>query len=311
MTKLRPFYEDIEAHYDVENSIEFFSLWLDETLGYTCGYWPRPNMTSAEAQIAKFDLALGKLGLEPGMTLLDIGCGWGAGLIRAYEKYDVNVIGLTISPSQYEYTKKKLAALDGKRKAEVVLQGWEEYEGKVDRIVSVGAFEHFRVERHGAFFEKAYSMLPEDGKMLLHCIVGYSRAALEQMGLWQVDRNLIRYTHLIRNYIFPGAELVDPQSIVSEAAKAKFRCDMIQPLGLHYGKTLDVWLENFMAKKDEIIALSSPELYQIYINYLAGSAHYFRTGHINIAQFTLTKKPLPWLETPPNTPPFVFKSWNS
>ncbi|EFV13172.1 class I SAM-dependent methyltransferase [Segniliparus rugosus] len=298
MTKLRPFYEDIEAHYDVENSNEFFSLWLDPTMMYTCAYFPRPNMTLEEAQLAKIDLALDKLNLQPGMTLLDIGCGWGSVLVRAYEKYDVNVIGLTISPSQYEYTKNRLAKLQGARKAEVLLQGWEEFEGHADRVVVIGAFEHFRKERHAAFFEKINRVLPEDGSALVHTIVSYSRQALVEMGLWKVDRDVIYYTHLIRKHIFPGAELVDPQSVVSDAFKEGFRCDLLQPLGLHYAKTLDMWLTEFVAHKDKIIDLASKEVYERYVQYLEWSGHYFRRGNINVVQFTLTKQPPAWLQLP-------------
>jgi cyclopropane-fatty-acyl-phospholipid synthase len=126
-------------------------------------------------QAAKYDLALSKLDLEPGMTLLDVGCGWGACLVRAVEKYDVNVIGITLSKNHYQYSKAALANLSTNRKVEARLQGWEEFDDKVDRIVSVEAFDAFKKERYRAFFEKAYDVLPDNGRMLLHSIMTYTQ----------------------------------------------------------------------------------------------------------------------------------------
>ncbi|WP_155725998.1 class I SAM-dependent methyltransferase, partial [Mycobacterium avium] len=139
--------------------------------------------TLEEAQTAKFDLALGKLNLEPGMTLLDIGCGWGGALKRALEKYDVNVIGITLSRNQFEYSKKLLAGFPTDRNIEVRLQGWEEFDDKVDRIVTIGAFEAFKMERYSAFFDRAYDILPDDGRMLLHTILTYTQKQQHERGV--------------------------------------------------------------------------------------------------------------------------------
>ena len=108
MSKLTPFYAESQATYDVSD--DFFALFLDPTMAYTCAYFERDDMTLEEAQTAKYDLALSKLNLEPGMTLLDVGCGWGACLVRAVEKYDVNVIGITLSKNQYERSRAELAS---------------------------------------------------------------------------------------------------------------------------------------------------------------------------------------------------------
>src|SRR6202012_4331804 len=138
MPELKPYYEESQSIYDISD--EFFALFLGPTMGYTCAYFDRDDMTLEEAQIAKFDLALGKLNLEPGMTLLDIGCGWGGALVRAVEKYDVNVIGITLSRNQFKYSKAKLAGIPTSRNIEVRLQGWEEFDDKVDRIGRTRAF---------------------------------------------------------------------------------------------------------------------------------------------------------------------------
>src|SRR5438128_3488448 len=172
---LRPHFEDVQAHYDLSD--EFFNLFLDPSRTYSCAYFERDDMTLEEAQMAKADLALGKLHLEPGMTLLDVGCGWGSTMMRAIEKYDVNVIGLTLSRNQAGYAQKTLDEMDpppGRepRTREVRLAGWEEFDQPVDRIVSIGAFEHFGHDRYDDFFQMANKSLPDDGVMLLHTITG-------------------------------------------------------------------------------------------------------------------------------------------
>src|SRR6185437_10584258 len=113
---LKPHFENVQAHYDLSD--EFFRLWLDPTQTYSCAYFERDDMTLEQAQLAKLDLALGKLGLQPGMTLLDVGCGWGGAVVRAVEKYDVIVIGITLSRNHYERSKARLAAIPTARHAE-------------------------------------------------------------------------------------------------------------------------------------------------------------------------------------------------
>ncbi len=173
--KLRPHFEDVQAHYDLSD--EFFRLFLDPSQTYSCAYFERDDMTLEEAQQAKVDLALGKLGLQPGMTLLDVGCGWGSTMRRAIEKYDVNVIGLTLSKNQAGYVQKTLDAIDSPRTKEIRLAGWEQFNEPVDRIVSIGAFEHFGHDRYDDFFKLAHQILPDDGVMLLHTITALTRHA--------------------------------------------------------------------------------------------------------------------------------------
>src|ERR1700730_4789245 len=145
VTELRPYYEESQATYDISD--EFFSLFLDPNMVYTCAYFKNDDMTLEEAQIAKLDLALDKLNLEPGMTLLDVGCGWGGAVVRAVEKYDVNVIGITLSRNPDERSKARRAAIPTPRGAEARLQGWVEFDEKVDRIITFEAFDAFKKER--------------------------------------------------------------------------------------------------------------------------------------------------------------------
>lgn len=286
MTGLEPYYEESQSIYDVSD--EFFALFLDSTMGYTCAYFERDDMTLEEAQIAKFDLALGKLNLEPGMTLLDIGCGWGGALKRAVEKYDVNVIGITLSRNQFEYSKNKLAGLSTDRNIEVRLQGWEEFEDKVDRIVTIGAFEAFKYERYPAFFERSYDILPDDGRMLLHTILTYTQKQQHERGV-AITMSDLRFMRFIGQEIFPGGQLPAQEDIFKFGEEAGFSVERVQLLQKHYERTLNIWAANLEANKDRAIAIQSQEVYDRYMHYLTGCENFFRRGISNVGQFTLVK----------------------
>ena len=126
---------------------------LDPTQTYSCAYFERDDMTLEEAQLAKIDLALGKLGLEPGMTLLDVGCGWGSTMMRAIEKYDVNVVGLTLSENQKAHVETVFAKSDSPRTKRVLLKGWEQFDEPVDRIVSHRRVRAFRLRPLGRLLQ--------------------------------------------------------------------------------------------------------------------------------------------------------------
>ncbi|HME79431.1 MAG TPA: class I SAM-dependent methyltransferase, partial [Mycobacterium sp.] len=197
---LTPDYETSQSIYDLND--DFFALFLGPTMGYTCAYFDRDDMTLDEAQVAKFDLALGKLNLEPGMTLLDVGCGWGGALDLALQKYDVNVIGITLSRHQHQYTTERLAKVSTSRSVDIGLQGWEEFDQPVDRIVSIGAFEAFTKRRYGAFFETAYRLLPADGRMLLHTILTHPPSYWAPHGI-AITMSDLRFMRFIGQEIFP------------------------------------------------------------------------------------------------------------
>ena len=283
---LTPYYEESQSIYDVSN--DFFALFLGPTMGYTCGYYEREDMNLEESQIAKFDLALGKLDLEPGMTLLDVGCGWGGALELAVQKYDVNVIGITLSKAQSEFARERLAKLDTKRSIEVRLQGWEEFDEPVDRIVSIGAFEAFKVERYPLFFDKAYKLLPDGGRMLLHTILAHTQKFFRDNGI-KVTISDLKFMQFIEAEIFPGGRLPAVEDIEQLAADSGFVLERVHLLREHYARTLDMWAANLLATRDEAIAITSPEIYERYMKYLTGCADFFRRGITNIGQFTLVK----------------------
>lgn len=283
---LTPYYEESQSIYDVSN--DFFALWLGPTMGYTCGYYERDDMTLEESQNAKFDLALGKLNLQPGMTLLDVGCGWGGALERAVQKYDVNVIGITLSKEQSEFARARLAALDTDRSIDVRLQGWEEFDEPVDRIVSIGAFEAFKVERYPLFFERAYSILPSDGRMLLHTILAHTQKFFRDNGI-KLTLSDLKFMQFIGTEIFPGGRLPAVEDIEVLAADSGFTLERVHLLRPHYARTLDMWAANLEATRAEAIAITDQETYDRYMKYLTGCADFFRRGITNIGQFTLVK----------------------
>ena len=285
-TDLTPYYEESQSIYDISN--DFFALFLGPTMGYTCGYYERDDMTLDESQLAKFDLALGKLGLEPGMTLLDVGCGWGGAMEVAVQKYDVNVIGITLSKAQSEFARARLAKLDTGRSMEVRLQGWEEFDEPVDRIVSIGAFEAFKAERYPLFFQRAYKILPSDGRMLLHTILAHTQKFFRDNGV-KLTISDLKFMRFIGTEIFPGGQLPAVEDIEQLADGAGFTLERVHLLQPHYARTLDMWADNLAANRDRAVAITSEEVYDRYLRYLTGCADFFRRGITNIGQFTLVK----------------------
>ncbi|QEN12643.1 cyclopropane mycolic acid synthase family methyltransferase [Mycolicibacterium sp. ELW1] len=279
--------KEVQFHYDISN--DFFKLWQDPTQTYSCAYFERDDMTLEEAQMAKVDLSLGKLGLEPGMTLLDIGCGWGSTIQRAVEKYDVNVIGLTLSENQKQHIEQnRFPNIDTSRSMEVRLQPWEEFDGKVDRIVSIGAFEHFGFNKYDDYFKKTFSWMPDDGVMLLHTIIIPEDEEIKAKKL-PLTMSRVRFIKFIMDEIYPGGRLPLASMVRQHAVTAGYDVTREQHLQAHYARTLDTWAANLEAKKDEAIAITSEEIYERFDKYLTGCADLFRNGYTDICQFTCEK----------------------
>jgi cyclopropane-fatty-acyl-phospholipid synthase len=289
---LKPNVEHIKSHYDLSN--DFFGLWLEPTMTYSCAYFEREDMSLEEAQRAKIDLALGKLGLRPGMTLLDIGCGWGSTMRRAVERYDVNVSGLTLSQNQLAHNRQKFAEMGSGRSKEVRLQGWEQFHDPVDRIVSLGAFEHFAAgigtyERYADYFKMCYDVMPDDGVMLLHSIVVPTAEQGQQLGL-KTTMSLLRFIKFILTEIFPGGRLPQVDIVDEYATAAGFEITRHHHIGKNYVPTLDSWAKALEAHKEEAIAIQSEQVYQRYLKYLTGCRELFRDGYTDVCQFTMVKR---------------------
>jgi cyclopropane-fatty-acyl-phospholipid synthase len=278
---------EVQFHYDISN--EFFKLWQDPNQVYSCAYFERDDMTLEEAQLAKIDLALGKLGLQPGMTLLDIGCGWGATIMRAVEKYDVNVIGLTLSENQKQHIEGHwFTNSTSDRKMEVRLQPWEDFSGEVDRIVSIGAFEHFGFNKYDDYFKNTFDWLPDDGVQMLHTITIPEDEEIKAKKL-PLTMSRVRFIKFIMDEIYPGGRLPLASMVKAHAVKAGYTVTREQHLQPHYVKTLDTWAANLESKKDEAIAITSEEVYERFLKYLTGCADLFRLGYTDVVQFTCTK----------------------
>ncbi|MGP4054814.1 cyclopropane mycolic acid synthase family methyltransferase [Mycobacterium sp. 4D054] len=283
---LTPHFDDVQAHYDLSD--EFFRLFLDPSQTYSCAYFEREDMTLEEAQLAKVDLALGKLGLEPGMTLLDVGCGWGSVMMRAVESYDVDVVGLTLSANQKAHVERLFAESGDSRRKRVLLTGWEQFDEPVDRIVSIGAFEHFGFDRYDDFFAMAARALPEDGVMLLHTITALTMPQMTERGM-PLTFEVARFVKFILTEIFPGGRLPSIEKVEQHARPAGFDLTRTQSLQPHYARTLDCWAAALRSRRDEAIAVQSEEVYDRYMHYLTGCAKGFRVGYIDVNQFTLAK----------------------
>ena len=285
-TKMRPLFEEIQAHYDLSDV--FFGLFQDPSRTYSCAFFEREDMTLEEAQIAKIDLALDKLDLQPGMTLLDIGCGWGSTMKRAIEVYDVNVVGLTLSRNQCAYSQQLLAAIDTHRSRQVFLRGWEEFDEPVDRIVSIEAFEAFGKARYKPFFDMAYGVLPADGRMILETIFTHPPSHWSTVGI-PITMKDLRFMVFIAKEIFPAGAVPSLDDIQEFSHSAGLTLGQSQLMNSHYVRTLDIWAENLAARREEAITSTSEEVYERYRRYLTGCADFFRRGITEVGQFTLTK----------------------
>jgi cyclopropane-fatty-acyl-phospholipid synthase len=263
--------ENAGFHYEFSN--DFYALWLDPSMTYSCAYFEPSDSTLKQAQMAKVDLALRKVDLRPGHRLLDIGCGWGATAARAVERYGATAVGLTLSHNQREYAMTRVKrGID----LDYRLQGWETYEEPADRIVSFGAFEHFTSPKYPAFFARCAKLLPPDGRLLLQTItVGKPSHSFE----------LLRFAYFLHKELFQRAELPRIEQVVGPAREAGLELLHAESLRPHYVRTIEAWIDNLHHHRARAIELTSADLYEKFLIYLEGSARYFRTGETNIYQF--------------------------
>ncbi len=260
-TSLQADFASVQAHYDLSD--DFFRLFLDPSLTYSCARFVDPGMSLADAQRAKIDTTLDKCELRPGLTLLDIGCGWGAAARRARERHDVSVIGLTLSQNQYQHDR---ALADGRPGLDFRLQGWETFTEPVDRIVSIGAFEHFGRAKYSDFFARCRSLLPASGVLLLHTIT---------LGKPSKSFAFLRFVHFMSMKIFPGGDVPSPEVVLESARRGGFEAVHIESLRSHYARTLDYWAENLLAAREKAIEMVGESTFGIYRKYLTDFAGFF------------------------------------
>ncbi|PTB96574.1 cyclopropane-fatty-acyl-phospholipid synthase, partial [Marinobacter sp. Z-F4-2] len=256
-----------EAHYDLGN--EFYGAMLDSRMTYTCGYWKDADNLE-EAQAAKLDLICRKLGLQPGMRLLDIGCGWGSLMAYAAENYGVEAVGVTISQEQADWATAKYPHLS----LDFRLMDYRDIDEKFDRIASVGMFEHVGPKNYRTYMEVAHRCLNPGGLFLLHTIGKNLRNSYPDP--W------------INKYIFPNGELPSIGQI-GDAVDELFVVEDLHNFGADYDKTLMAWHENFEKAWPRFQGEFSERFYRMWRYYLLSCAGAFRARDIQLWQWVLAK----------------------
>jgi len=267
----------VNYHYD--HPAEFWRLWLDETLSYSCAYFQSAEDSLAAAQKAKLDYICRKLRLRPGMRLLDMGCGWGALIIHAATHYGVEAVGLTVSPEQAQVARQRIAQAGMDQRCRVEVEdffAWREPAG-FDRIASVGAAEHVSESRLEDYFRLAFASLRAGGQFLHHAI---TRTPSVQ------DRPGRSFSH---RYVFPDYFLATIGQTTRAAEAAGFEVRDVESLREHYALTLRDWLRRFEAAQGELQKLTDELSYLVFRLYLAGSAYEFQSGRMNLHQSLLGK----------------------
>lgn len=253
---------NVAHHYDLGN--EFYKLFLDENMLYSCAYFRNPEETLEQAQRNKLRLLAAKLCLRPGMKVLDIGCGWGDLALYLAQLEDVEVLGVTLSKEQQALAteRAKKAGLDKRVRFE--LRDYRDVDETFDRIVSVGMFEHVGVSHYDEFFKKLNALMPDDGLAVLHSIGHMSPPGMASAWL--------------RKYIFPGAYSPALSEVFEVVEQNSLWVTDLEFLRVHYATTLKHWVERFEANRDKVVAMYDERFARMWEFYLISCEMMFRTG---------------------------------
>ena len=266
--------KEVQSHYDIGNS--FYKMWLDDTMSYSCGYFKNEDDTLEQAQRNKVEYILEKLYLSKGMSLLDIGCGWGFLLIEAAKKYKIHGTGITLSKEQYKEFERRIKAEHLEDLLTVELMDYRDlpkYGQKFDRVVSVGMLEHVGRGNYEEFFDCVKSVLNPGGIFVLH----YISALKEYPGdAW------------IKKYIFPGGVVPSLREIINIAGDKRFYTVGVESLRRHYNKTLLCWNKNFQKHREEVVELFDERFARMWELYLCACAATFMNGIIDLHQIIFT-----------------------
>lgn len=281
----------VQFHYDLSN--EFYALFLDPEMVYSCAYFTDWQNDLATAQRDKLEMICRKLRLKPGERLLDIGCGWGGLVCYAAQHYGVTAHGITLSEQQLAYAREKVKRLGLEGRVTLELKDYTSVEGVYDKIASVGMYEHIGLANIPRYMAKVQSLLAPNGLFLNHAI---SRRAPKPS--WR-GRRMRPEQRALAKYIFPGGELDDIGHTIVAMERAGFEVHDVEAWRLHYARTCQLWCERLTAAREEAVRLVGEEKYRIWVAYLAGVSLAFSRGGARIFQ-TLASKTA---KRPPPLPP--------
>lgn len=280
----------IQFHYDVGN--EFYRLFLDPEMQYSCAYYPTWETSLEDAQVAKLEMICRKLRLQPGDHFLDIGFGWGGLLCHAVRNHGVRGHGVTLSEEQFAFTREKVASLGLSDRITLELKDYQELDGQFDKIASIAMYEAIGVDNIPAYFRKVQALLADGGLFLNHTITRGSKRKKKRFSKRPEQRAM-------QKYLFPGGELDDIGHTIAETERAGFEVHDVEGWRAHYERTTRVWCERLTARREEAVRLVGAETYRIWVAYLGGVSLAFRRGTLRLYQ-TLAGKTA---KGPPTIPP--------
>jgi cyclopropane-fatty-acyl-phospholipid synthase len=278
----------IQYHYDVSN--EFYRAWLDPWLVYSCAYFETGAEDLATAQLMKIDHILAKIDLRPGQSLLDIGCGWGALVIRAAERFGARCVGVTLSKNQALLAREQVERAGLSHLVEIRLQDYRDVTGRFDRITSVGMFEHVGIANLAEYFGRINALLAPDGVAMNH---GLTSTDVKSRGTPYGGGEFIN------RYVFPHGELAHLGTVIRSMQEGGLEVRDVENLRRHYARTCAIWTENFEANAERIRQLTDPKRFRIWHVYLAGCTYAFEHDWISLYQIVCGKagqdpSAIPW-----------------
>jgi cyclopropane-fatty-acyl-phospholipid synthase len=283
--------EGIRYHYDAGN--DFYRLYLDERMVYSCAYYPTGTEDLATAQELKLDLICRKLRLKSGERLLDIGCGWGALVLFAAERYGVTALGVTLSKEQHALATERVAEAGLNDRVTIRLQDYRDLGGEqFDKLASVGMFEHVGRERLPEYFNHTFSLVRPGGLFLNHGISGWPvpGSSIKRKASRKMYERLVGTVAFRKRYIFPTGGLVSVSEANLAAEQAGFEVRDVEDLREHYARTLQLWMRNLDSNRDAAVRLVGTAMYRLRRIWLGVAAWQFMMGDTGLHQTLLAKK---------------------